>query len=82
MGRKNKPEVMRNLAMKNNLYIILAVAGGLYLTADTAFAHHASSNYDGVHPVTLTGAVTEFEFVNPHVLAHFDVADENGVISH
>src|SRR5262245_49180578 len=43
------------------------------------FAHHGTGGiYDMDRPITLTGTVTEFRFVNPHVLIFFDVADKNG----
>jgi Family of unknown function (DUF6152) len=43
------------------------------------FAHHGTGGtYDMERPITLTGTVTEFRFVNPHVLIFFDVPDKNG----
>jgi uncharacterized protein DUF6152 len=67
--------------MIGRLLTVLAVASGL-LIASPMFAHHASSNYDREHPLTLTGTVTEFEFSNPHVLIHFDVKEADGSVSH
>jgi uncharacterized protein DUF6152 len=67
--------------MKSKLPIVLTVAVGCLLTAAPIFAHHAGSFYDRNHPVSLTGTVTEFEFTNPHVRIHFDVKDENGVVT-
>jgi len=31
---------------------------------------------------TVKGTVTEFEMINPHVLIHFDVMNDKGVIEH
>jgi Family of unknown function (DUF6152) len=42
-------------------------------------AHHGTGGtYDMEKPITLKGTVTEFKFVNPHVLIFFDVPDKNG----
>jgi len=42
-------------------------------------AHHGTGGiYDMERPVTLKGRVTMFEFVNPHVLLHFDVPNTAG----
>ena len=39
-------------------------------------AHHGTGGtYDMDKPITLTGTITEFKFVNPHVLISFDVAN-------
>jgi hypothetical protein len=42
-------------------------------------AHHgASVVYDLSSTVTLTGIVTDFQFVNPHVLVFFEVESADG----
>ena len=66
--------------MKGNLVTVLAVAWSLVI-AGPMFAHHASSNYDREHPITLQGTVTAFEFTNPHVLVHFEVKEKDGTVS-
>lgn len=45
----------------------------------SAQAHHgASVAYDLSQHMTLTGQVTDFQFVNPHVLIFFEVSNEDG----
>jgi uncharacterized protein DUF6152 len=73
---------MRSFVMKCKLAIVGAVTFGLFLVGAPVFAHHAQGTYDRDHPITVTGTVTEFEFINPHVRIHFDVKDENGVVVH
>ena len=63
--------------MENKL-VVLALAVGLLMVAAPLFAHHSSAMYDMEHPVSLTGTVTEFKFINPHVQIYFQVKDENG----
>jgi len=46
----------------------------------TMLAHHSiSAVYDSRKPVTLTGSVREFQFVNPHPWIGLDVTDADGV---
>lgn len=54
--------------------LLLAVAG-------TVSAHHGSAAYDMDKSVTLKGTVTDFQFVNPHVLIFFDVKDDKGQVT-
>ena len=54
---------------------LLAVVLGV-----TAHAHHSiSAVYDSRKPVTLTGSVREFQFVNPHPWIGLDVTGADGV---
>jgi len=45
--------------------------------------HGTGGTYDMEKPITLTGTVTEFKFVNPHVQVFFDVTDskKGGVVN-
>ena len=49
-------------------------AGGTVLGAH----HSISSVYDSRKPVTVTGSVREFQFVNPHPWISLDVATDDG----
>ena len=73
----------------NERSVVLGVAVGLLMISSTVFAHHGSARlkpnpanilYDGDTPVTMVGTVTEFLFINPHVLVVFEVRDANGKI--
>jgi hypothetical protein len=52
--------------------VVFLVAGAL------ASAHHGLAEFDQTKKVTLKGTVTEFHFVNPHVVVEFDVKNDNG----
>ena len=55
-------------------------AAVLVAAAVPAAAHHSiSAVYDSRKPVTLTGSVREFQFVNPHPWIGLDVTDADGV---
>ena len=57
--------------------VSLIVALGL-LAATQATAHHGAGVFDPVNKVTVTGTVTDFQFVNPHVLVYIDVTGDDG----
>ena len=47
-----------------------------------ARAHHSfAAEYDSKKPVTLTGAVTKVEWLNPHVRFYADVKDPSGKVA-
>jgi len=57
--------------------ISLIVALGL-LAAAQATAHHGAGVFDAVTKVTVAGTVTDFQFVNPHVLVYMTVKGDDG----
>ena len=49
----------------------------------TAWSHHSfSAEFDVGRPVTITGAITEVEWTNPHAWLHLVVEDEQGKVQH
>jgi hypothetical protein len=50
----------------------------LLVIAAAATAHHSVAAYDRAHPVTLTGTVQSFRFMNPHVRISLLVPDGKG----
>ena len=64
---------MRTLMKPTTLII------GFILGPAAVLAHHgASVVYDLSQSMTMTGAVTDFQFVNPHVLIYFEVEADDG----
>src|SRR5215475_14066173 len=64
-----------------NVISTMAVATALLLASQSAYAHHAfSAEYDIKKPVTLKGAVTKLEWVNPHSWMYVDVKGQDGTI--
>src|SRR5581483_5164624 len=60
--------------LKNKHFVVSLVAlGALLLLSGPAFAHHGSAAYDMSKTITVTGTVTEFQYINPHVLITMDV---------
>src|SRR5262245_41124749 len=60
----------------------LNTAAALF-SATALVAHHGSNvSYQTDKTITVTGTVTEWEFVNPHPQIYLDVKDEQGAVAH
>lgn len=58
--------------------LTLALAAMLGSLAAPLSGHHSfAAQYDADQPVTLTGAVTKIEWMNPHVYFYIDVRNED-----
>lgn len=57
-----------------------ALCVGLLTLAAAAFAHHGSANYDSTKSITVTGVVTGFDFINPHVEIFWETKDDAGAV--
>jgi uncharacterized protein DUF6152 len=66
--------------MRTKLVLSLISLGILLIFSGPAFAHHGSAAYDMTKSVTVTGTITDFQFVNPHVLIAMDVKDPSGKV--
>lgn len=67
--------------MKRKFIAVFAAVAVVAVIATSLFAHHGGSRYDWKNPVTLTGIVTDYLFVNPHTQIHFEVTDERGIVT-
>ena len=64
--------------MKNLVTLSLTLLCGFLFVSGSVAAHHGVANYDTTKIVTVKGAVTEFQFINPHVLISLDVKNDKG----
>lgn len=60
------------------MFVGMSVMGFMVVVATQAVAHHSQAVYDENKLVTLTGIVTKFEWINPHIVVHIEVKDEKG----
>ena len=68
--------------MRFKASVFVAVLG---LTAATAplLAHHSfAAEYDANKPITITGTVTQLQWMNPHARFYVDVKEADGKITH
>lgn len=54
------------------------LAATVCLMFSAAWAHHANSAYDRTQSVTVTGTVTQWQFMNPHAGLWLSVTDQSG----
>src|SRR5436309_2628346 len=72
----------RRQLMRVNVIIGLAIVG-LVVAAAPLRAHHSfAAEYDSNKPVTITGAVTKLEWMNPHARFYVDVTENDGKVTH
>jgi hypothetical protein len=65
-------------AKMTKLLSSLAGVAGLLLLSVSLSAHHGQAGYNTTETVTVMGAVTDFQFVNPHSIVGLDVKDDKG----
>jgi hypothetical protein len=53
---------------------------GVLLASISTSAHHGEANYDTSEVVDVKGTVSDFQFINPHVLIHIDAKDSSGKV--
>ncbi len=62
--------------MKNALFAVLFVVAA---QPAALRAHHSfASEFDAAKPISLKGAVTQVEFINPHSWIHIEVTNADG----
>ena len=60
--------------------ILCMSAAALFLAAGLASAHHSfAAEYDENKLITVSGIVTNFEWINPHALLYVDGTDAVGI---
>lgn len=64
--------------MKWKQIVLIVFAGGLLIACGPLYAHHGGAEYDKTQSLSLKGTVTEFRFINPHVLFEFETVDDKG----
>lgn len=63
-------------------FVVFFLATGVLFAPGRLSAHHGNAAYDSKNPVTLKGAVTEWDWANPHCILLFDVKDDKDQVAH
>jgi hypothetical protein len=63
--------------MKTLGLCLALILAGLFLSSPI-LAHHGETNYDTDKLVTVKAAVTNFEFINPHVQIYLEAKNDKG----
>lgn len=61
---------------------LLSILAGTLLATSLVLAHHSTAPYDLIHGTIIAGAVTRFDWENPHAHIYLDVTGEENVIEH
>ena len=61
-------------------YVVMLVAVYSLLAITSVYAHHGTAAYDSSKTVTVTGPVSAYAFVNPHVMISIDVKNSSGKV--
>jgi Family of unknown function (DUF6152) len=69
---------MGRFQMKNWRWAFWVGLAGLFVVSISVSAHHGTSPYDTTKLTTVKGTVTEFQFINPHVVISVAVKDDKG----
>jgi hypothetical protein len=70
--------------MRTNLFVSMAASMAvlLVLVGTPVLAHHSfEAEYDDKKPVSLNGAVSKVDWMNPHIWVHIDVKDDKGSVA-
>src|SRR5271154_5796184 len=57
---------------------LFAVLAAFLLISASLLANHGQAGYNTTETVTVSGAVTDFQFVNPHSIVSLNVKDDKG----
>jgi DNA/RNA endonuclease YhcR with UshA esterase domain len=67
--------------MRKALLAGALIAACLVVCSERALAHHGGGAYDAAHPLTVTGTVKDFQFIQPHPLITLEVKDDQGAVT-
>lgn len=68
--------------MRKALLAVAFAGACLVVCTPRAYAHHGgSAAYDTAHPLTVTGTVKDFQFIQPHPLITLEVKDDQGSVT-
>src|SRR5271154_3200743 len=67
--------------MKIEVRLSIWLAAVTLAPAPLAFAHHSFAAEYASKPITLTGTITRFVWMNPHTRVYLDVTDARGAVT-
>lgn len=66
--------------MNSKRKYVFALGLAVSFLSCASLAHHGGAAYDSSKTVTVTGTVTDFRFINPHVLIYIAVEGDDGEV--
>ena|ERR1700674_470808 len=66
--------------MRSKIFRLVVLAVSLLALFSLVFAHHGEANYDTSVVVDVKGKITDFQFINPHVLIYIEAKNQDGTV--
>jgi len=66
--------------MRHRVLALVTMLAVFFLVSAPLSAHHGVAAYDATSLVTVKGVVTDYEFINPHVLISVEARDSQGKV--
>lgn len=66
--------------MRTSRWSLVATFASVLMIASPLLAHHGNAAYDTTKTVTVNATITDFEFINPHVMVFFQAQNDKGGI--
>lgn len=66
--------------MRSTIFGLGVLAISVLTLFSPVFAHHGEANYDTSVVVDVKGKITDFQFINPHVLIYIDAKNQDGAV--
>jgi Family of unknown function (DUF6152) len=79
-ARKSRNKFVWRCFMKTRASNLVALTVGVLVLSIPAFAHHGAAAYDTSKTVSVKATITDFQFINPHVLVFFEVRNDDGAV--
>jgi hypothetical protein len=64
--------------IRRSIFYFLALVVSVIAIWNPVFAHHSTAEYDMTKLSSVKGAVTEFEWSNPHAYIHIEAVNDKG----
>ena len=66
--------------MRSKIFRLVVLAVSMLALFPPAFAHHGEANYDTSVVVDVRGKISDFQFINPHVLIYLEAKNQDGTV--
>jgi hypothetical protein len=66
--------------MRSKIFRLVVLAVSIPALFSSVFAHHGEANYDTSVVVDVKGKITDFQFINPHVLIYIEAKNQDGTM--
>ena len=66
--------------MRSKIFRLVVLAVSMLALFSPVCAHHGEANYDTSVVVEVKGKISDFQFINPHVLIYIEAKNQDGTV--